>query len=427
MRSEIAVSTIPAPLPTGRLIYLDVLRAIAIILVLGYHQYAPLTPSHHAYGLISRWGLLGWTGVDLFFVLSGFLIGGLLLNEYQQRQQLNIGRFYIRRGFKIWPSYLVFLLTVVSYLLVFHRHSLALHTQGAADVGRLAWPYFLHIQNYYSPLHTLIVHTWSLSVEEHFYLILPLLMLLITRRLQQRGPRALDAIPWIYLTLALVCLSWRTANYLLIRNFGLQDYYFPTHLRIDSLMAGVFLAYMVRFRPQVISRLRNYRSQLLIGSLLCYLPAVLWERNSNAFLCTGGFTLLAWGSMGLILLAWFADQDLVSRRQSFPRATAPLWARFLAWIGLYSYSIYLWHMPFQGLVLVKLAQRPGLAENPWFPLLAILSYVVVTIALGMIMYRLIERPALALRDRLFPAVGKITELRGHQYQGQALPTRAAMA
>ena len=409
MKPEIHPSISPAPPVMGRLVYLDVLRAIAIFLVLGYHQYAHVQPDQYGYDFITRWGLAGWTRVDLFFVLSGFLIGGLLLNEYQDKQRLNIARFYIRRGFKIWPSYLVLICVVVVYLLLFHRHSAALNTHGVGDVARLAWPYFVHIQNYYGPLHTLIVHTWSLAVEEHFYLVLPLILLALTHWRRYRGPEALDAIPWIYAATALVCLTWRTANYLRIPNFGLQDYYFPTHLRIDSLMAGVFLAYMVRFRPHVIAHLRHWRPTIFVFSLLCYLPAVLWERNSSAFLCTAGFTVLAFGSMGLVLLAWFADQDLVSARQALPYVTAPPWARFLAWIGLYSYSIYLWHMPFQGLLLAKLAQRPELADRPWFPLAVILVYVAVTIVIGMVMYRLVERPALAIRDRWFPSRIRITD------------------
>jgi len=294
--------------PAGRLVYLDVLRAVAILLVLGYHQIGELGPQHVAHHLLRHWGLVGWTGVDLFFVLSGFLIGGLLLNEYQQRGEIHVGRFYIRRGFKIWPSYILFISVITLYLAVLYRHSPALGTDGLGDVGRLVWPYFVHVQNYYAPLRVLIAHTWSLSVEEHFYLVLPVALLFCIGYAVKRGQHGLAAIPWIYLTIAFVCLAWRTANYCLIKDFTLFSYYFPTHLRIDSLMVGVFLAYLVRFRPGVLAPLKRHRWAIFVFSAACYLPAVLTERDSSAYLRTGGLTVLALGSVGLVLLAWFAMQ-----------------------------------------------------------------------------------------------------------------------
>lgn len=393
-------------MPAGRLVYLDVFRAIAIFLVLGYHHVTEaLAPHHVGYYVLRHWGWVGWTGVDLFFVLSGFLIGGLLLTEYQQRGGLHIARFYIRRGFKIWPSYVLFILVITAYIAVLHRHNAQLGTDGLADVPKVVWPYFLHIQNYVAPLEAVIAHTWSLSVEEHFYLVLPLVLLIALWRSARSGQASLAAIPWIYLCIAVVCMGWRTLNYLITpaEQFNLYSYYFPTHLRIDSLMAGVFLAYVVRFRAAWVEPLRQRRLALLLFSLACYAPAAMWIRDEISYFKTAGLTVLALGSMGFVLLAWFADGDLAARKQQGLPGRAPAWARFLAWIGVYSYSIYLWHLPFPRLIVQRATERLGVEDHAWTPLVGLIVFSVISIVLGMVMYRLVERPALALRDRLFPS------------------------
>src|ERR1700722_19491950 len=98
-------ATNAAPHPARRLIQLDVLRGLAILLVLGRHAIVPREDAGRLAPLAKIWWHIGWTGVDLFFVLSGFLVGGLLLGELRSRGTLDIKRFIIRRGFKIWPAY----------------------------------------------------------------------------------------------------------------------------------------------------------------------------------------------------------------------------------------------------------------------------------------------------------------------------------
>src|SRR4051812_44086102 len=95
-----------------RIIQLDVLRAVGILLVLGRHS--PLAPraAGHFEKFSKYWACIGWSGVDLFFVLSGFLIGGLLFQEIKTHGSLDIRRFLIRRAFKIWPTYFVYLVAV---------------------------------------------------------------------------------------------------------------------------------------------------------------------------------------------------------------------------------------------------------------------------------------------------------------------------
>ncbi|HEX4406503.1 MAG TPA: acyltransferase, partial [Polyangia bacterium] len=137
---------------TQRLNRLDILRAIAVLLVLGRHMYVTMF-----------WMRTGWMGVDLFFVLSGFLVSGLLFAEHQKYGKLNVVRFWVRRAFKIYPAF--YFLLIVSAVTGFHQKGWLL-----ADV--------FFFQNYVPGWWH---HTWSLAVEEHFYLLAPLLLALIAR------------------------------------------------------------------------------------------------------------------------------------------------------------------------------------------------------------------------------------------------------
>src|SRR5579871_627813 len=163
-----------------RLIELDFLRGIAILLVVGSHAAMPSQAAGHLNSLVWTWQSWGWTGVDLFFVLSGFLIGGLLFREIKTYGRLDVPRFIIRRGFKIWPMYYVFL--CLGFLVVMLKNHFSF-----AHTGHLFLPYLFHLQNYDPnglidrPREAVAMftvnHAWSLAVEEHFYLLLPFLLL----------------------------------------------------------------------------------------------------------------------------------------------------------------------------------------------------------------------------------------------------------
>src|SRR5947209_325993 len=172
--SPSAVVERQAATPQKRDIRLDVLRGIAVLLVLCNHF--PVDASRA--GILSRLAgplqRFGWTGVDLFFVLSGFLVGGLLIKEMNQRGTMQVGRFWIRRGFKIWPSYYLFLLFIWSQVTL------------QLDKRQTLAPAFLFLQNYIAPRLCPRGHLWTLAIEEHFYLVLPVLLLLLTFRNPQR-------------------------------------------------------------------------------------------------------------------------------------------------------------------------------------------------------------------------------------------------
>jgi len=163
---------------------LDFLRCLAVTLVIGRH-----------YDILALWHRVGWTGVDLFFVLSGFLISGLLFGEYRSHGRIRVGRFLIRRGFKIYPAFYVFI-----------AWSLGCY----ALLGKsIPWGKFVaetvFVQNYLPGVWT---HTWSLAVEEHFYFALPLVLLALVR-IGRNAADPFRSIPWIYAAVAAVCFVLR--------------------------------------------------------------------------------------------------------------------------------------------------------------------------------------------------------------------------
>src|SRR5438105_3503005 len=191
---------------------LDVLRAIAVLLVICHH-----------YGT-GPWSFLhfGAFGVDLFFVLSGFLISGLLFSELQAYGSISFGRFFVRRGLKIYPPFYFFLLVAG---LVMPHHS----------AGRnLAEVFFL--QSYVPHIWQ---HTWSLSIEEFFYLGLPPLLILLS------AIKRLHWIPSLSLSLLVGCLATRILTGIYKVEF---DDFVQAHLRMDALFAGVALGYLNHFR-----------------------------------------------------------------------------------------------------------------------------------------------------------------------------------
>ncbi|TAM82479.1 MAG: acyltransferase [Acidobacteria bacterium] len=328
---------------------LDILRGIAILLVIGYH-----------YSRIPLLFNFGWTGVDLFFVLSGFLISGLLFSEYKRSGRIDAARFWIRRGFKIYPSfYVVMAITALSlYAALGHE------PPGIAEEC-------LFLQNYGPHIWE---HTWSLAVEEHFYLILPPLLIIMTRLSSDRANPFLR-LPWIFACAGFVCLGLRLIGQADGMNW--VALHSRTHLRIDSLFAGVFLGYIKHFHQETFTSLS--RRPLWVMAIPFLVPAMLM-RDYSPFMNTWGPTALYIGYSCILL-------SVVERGPSSGRL-----ARGVAYIGRYSYSIYLWH----GVVW------PLLFRNH-FDLRFLLLGVFVSIPCGIVLSKMIEMPALHFRERLFPS------------------------
>ena len=333
--------------------------------------------SRHSEGaiLVSHFG---WVGVDLFFVLSGFLVSGLLFREFQETERVQAGRFLLRRGFKIYPQfYLMTAVTIVATLLM----GTTLHTKSViAEV--------LFVQNYIGGLWA---HTWSLAVEEHFYLLLVVLVAFLARRTREQNPFHVlaKAIPII----CVIVLAARVATWLMYPRMSDYTHIFPSHLRMDSLLMGVLLSYYHVFRTaDLVEWMRRASGWIAPVSVLCLSPITVLEQ-SDPFVYTVGFSLVAVGFALLLLIVLYP-----AKRSPQPTFLSQALAR----LGQVSYAFYLWHGPIlfvDDRVLARVMTK-GITISVWTNLVLTL---VVTVLVAFCTTWLIEQPFLRLRDRWFPS------------------------
>jgi peptidoglycan/LPS O-acetylase OafA/YrhL len=370
--------------PSPRLVPLDVLRAVAIFLVMGFHPVADNGTAGSLHWLATGWKRIGWSGVDLFFVLSGFLVGGLLFREIRRTGDLDVRRFLVRRGFKIWPSYFAYLLAFL----------VAASLTGRMPLTEALWalfPNLIHLQNY---LGTPRGHTWSLAVEEHFYLILPLLLAWAARN------GKMSRFPLLVAGVLVTCFAlrlWRCSG---PEELRFQSYLFPTHLRLDGLMFGALIAWLHEYEPDRMERFGRHTTALLAAGVALVLPMLFLRMESNLFVPRFGFAMLYVG-YGLVMIA------LLHCRGALRRAfdSAPL--RAVALVGSYSYPIYLWHEDAGARTAYAFMERGWVSSTPelyWLQCMGI--YVAAACAAGVLLSLAIEQPALSIRDRLFPRDGE---------------------
>ncbi|HXN21361.1 MAG TPA: acyltransferase [Candidatus Dormibacteraeota bacterium] len=352
---------------------LDILRCIAVVLVMIHHS-----------GMWTFFTRVGWLGVDLFFVLSGFLISGLLFSEYKRRTTISLKRFFIRRGLKIYPAFYVFLLLtgIISYA--------AFRT--ASTPARYVHE-VLFVMNYEQGVWD---HTWTLAIEEHFYIFLPIFLLILVH-FSSRRENPFRVVPWASAVIAVMCVAFRAVSaYVGALNFHMT--YAASHERMDSLFFGVLLGYLYHFRPIVLERLMvpaKNRAVIAVVSAMLLSFAYFYSRGDK-FFATVGYSFIYLGLGGVLLLSLYVHGAL-------PGQLARVAARIgnsLAYVGMYSYSIYLWHGPCA-------AWLPGfvrrVVHSPTGRYGRFGVYFAGSIVVGIAMSKLIEYPILRLRDRFFPA------------------------
>jgi peptidoglycan/LPS O-acetylase OafA/YrhL len=353
---------------------LDILRCVAVLAVIMRHSYV----SHFLQ-------TIGWVGVDLFFVLSGFLISGLLFSEFKKRKAISFKRFFIRRGLKIYPAFYVFLiLTGTAGYLVFH--SVAPATNYLRDI--------FFVMNY---THGVWDHTWSLGVEEHFYIFLPIFLLLLIRYSSHRDD-PFRVLPRACLAVGTICILSRAASaYIGKPNYNMV--YLATHDRMDALFFGVFLGYLFHFRPHTLERLMQSNANRVVIALVSagMLSTAYFIPQDNRFFATFGYTFTYLGCAGVLLLGLYVQGLLPAGIGGIAGRLGSVFAYF----GMFSYSIYLWHGP-------TAAWFPGLVRRflhfPTSEYGRFVVYLAGSLLIGVVMSKLVEYPILHLRDRLFPAI-----------------------
>lgn len=351
----------------GYLPGLDGIRALAVLGVLLYH--ADLS-----------WISGGFLGVDVFFVLSGFLITSLILEEYDRSGRVNFGRFYLGRARRLLPALVLMLGAVCIAAAFFYRDAASqVRADGLASIFYVNnWWYILNDSSYFEFIGRppLLKHLWSLAVEEQFYLIWPAVAFLMVKRSGRRGLR------WLAIALALASTAWMM--WLSARN-GFPEYadpsraYFGTDSHCMGLLIGAALA--TAWRPGRLSANVPTSARVLItGTGIVALLTVIWF-----FLFVGEFTPWMYQRGGFLLLAMVVA--LLIAMATHPASPLGRWMGTQPWryIGQRSYGLYLWHWP------IFMITRPGLdVPLDGVPLLALRLFL--TFAIAELSFRYVEMP-----------------------------------
>ncbi|HEY9863845.1 MAG TPA: acyltransferase [Candidatus Obscuribacterales bacterium] len=349
---------------------LDVLRGVAIILVLGRHRFVS-----------NFWYIVGWIGVDIFFVMSGFLMGNLLFKEYQKTGFINFKNFIIRRGLRIYPPFYIFILVTIIYNLII---------QNSLDLNAIASE-ILFVQNYFPRLWS---HTWYLAVDQHFsVLLLPLtLKLMITFSKNKSNPFKWIRLIFFGIALLMILLRGLTDLYIPYKNHYLQY----THLRLDSLTFGVLISYLYCFYSLDFETwIKRHKILILSISLALIFPSFILDLETSAFMHIIGVTFVYLGIGGIILflLYWQLQVPIIIEQFSTPILDV------LALIGLNSYSIYLWHLAVAEWGVDNIVK---LYPHKIHYFVEFWIYCCGSIAFGIFMTKFIENPIEKLRSRWYP-------------------------
>ena len=315
-------------------------------------------------------------GVDLFFVLSGFLIGTQVLMPLAQGGRLSFRDFYFRRAFRILPAFWVVLASYLAFPVLREAPGLEPWWKFATFTMNLSIDY---------ANNAAFSHAWSLCVEEHFYLVFPLLAWWLTRR-----PTTLKFAA-VCVAVLLLGIGLRTGVWLHEtaidppRAWFVEDIYYPTWNRLDGLLFGVVLATTKVFRPQFWARAQRFANPALIAGL-AVMALLFWLFRDRVGLLGNsiGWPVLSLG-LGLLVFAGAGSRSAIARWR-VPGA---------AWLAAISYSLYLVHKAV--FHLVETAWGSALEGRG---IVAFCVYGVAALLAGAALYYAVERPFLRLRERV---------------------------
>jgi peptidoglycan/LPS O-acetylase OafA/YrhL len=352
-----------------RIPQLDAVRGLAILVVMA-HNVSLKYPVLHS----EKWTRDGWMGVDLFFALSGLLITGSLLDTKQSAGYFK--NFYVRRCLRIWPLYYA----LIFFMFVLVRFLSPSEFQDVVRTSSPWWAFPLFLQNFLLPISTNaagpLAVTWSLAIEEQFYLFWAPVV------------RFCSSTNLLRIAIAEICISPALRYYLSLHHVNL---YTNVFCRLDGLMAGAILAIMLRSRNFVPLKLLPWAWILF---LTAGLVAFVAESLDARWIV---FTFTALASAAFIFVSLFSPQKWVQKVMA---------NRFLIYSGIISYGLYLLHKIPSGVV-----QTLHLDRHPWlpFPFVFVTSY-----ALAALSWILLEKPFLSLK-RFFqspPAARRSLEMPG---------------
>lgn len=356
---------------TARQAPLDGVRGVAVLAIVAFHAMTDRLPG-------------GYIGVDLFFVLSGFLITRLLIAEIEEHGRLDLRAFYLRRALRLLPALLLCCAIVAplfALLPVTERSQSLLGTLTAVTYASSAFAAWGTDLGW-------MIHTWSLSVEEYFYLVWPVALAAIAlRRHRTRIMAAVVALAVGYRLVAGIATDWTV-----------QRISYAPDTRAEQLVIGAFLAFLLAGRARRVP-LAVLGPAVLVFPVFVLLPARLTE---PFYFHLGGSTVVAVAAA--VVVAGLADAD--ARSTSLHRLAA--W-RPLVWVGERSYGIYLWNLPI--VAVIAATPVPGPAQMP--------VKLVLTFLVPALSYHFVERPCLRLKSRYTP--------RRTDPVGRALPVPSGQA
>ncbi len=344
---------------------LDGIRGIAILLVLGMHTQIAFLQG-------------GFIGVEVFFVLSGFLITTILLKEFDTSGRIDFRNFYIRRFLRLFPALILMLIVLNTFTLLFQTSEI----QTAALKGSLVTLFYL--SNWVRALNLFdlvyLQHTWSLAIEEQFYIIFPLLLTTLLRLFSQKRVILIIAGLSLFSWLWRVVLTSQGATMARV-NFGLDT-------RLDGLLMGCVLALVLAstaYRPlkQVMRRVRYFASFLALGACCTILYCAITANEAHALTYEIMLSLVSSSTCFLILYVVTIESSPIKSILEF---------KPLVLIGKISYGFYLLHWVFFNILVYFFRVStitPGVAA----------AGTAIAFAASLLSYQLIERPVLRLKSR----------------------------
>jgi peptidoglycan/LPS O-acetylase OafA/YrhL len=357
---------------------LDGLRGVAVMAVLTLHAYIPLTVAKD----VKILGVGGFLGVDIFFVLSGFLITSLLIQEWEVNDRIDFKKFYARRALRLLPALYVFVAACVLYSILFQAKE---ESDGAlSDVFAITF----YLSNWIPINLYSLRHTWSLAVEEQFYLLYPILLggiLLVVKRLKIARQRII-----LFLLLLIAVIGIYRAVLFAHSGFSMRIY-IGSDTRADSLLFGCLVGMIISANliPQKLwfERLLKIAAS---GAAAALFYMFLTTKYDSSFFYYGGFTFVAF-LVGLIIISL----------QVSPPKILKLFLEWsvLIWIGRLSYGIYLWHKLVYMIMDSALPLISIQSETMRRIILPLTIKIVCSLIVAAVSYYFVEKPFLRLKQR----------------------------
>lgn len=352
---------------------LNALRGIGIILVFIYHAYKPQFGSGFLMQFASFCYENIYLSMDMFFALSAFIITHLAFIEIEKNGSFSFRNFILRRIFRIWPVY--FIILIIAYLLV---KQLAAHYQVPITLPPAGW-YVFFVSNFYVEGHVFFLRQlWTISVEEQFYVIWGICLLTMNKKI----------VP-VMLVFCLISIAFNFYS-----AFGTANVYYHSLTYLFDLMCGAYFAYLIQQKAAII---KYISSPSLYKSILLYLflPVFFfcYYFLNNLFTGTSNNVLDVIMRIIFIVHQCLVFVDQMYNTNSFFNLSK---RRFLIYVGKIAYGVYCFH----GLILTAgflFISRQNIQISPF---IAALLMFVLTLAIGAISYKFIEKPIIDLKYRL---------------------------